>query len=922
MAKKILKKKKPAEIVELEKFYEVTLFEQKSDFIDDTHFRSLSYSVNAKGNVISLSIARANIKDLAPMSILKDLIYLNLTGNLIEDISPLFPQKDLKYVYIGGNKISDLYPLTSSNKLLKLAIFENQIDKISLLKSFRLLEELYCQSMNIVDLKFIVEMKDLRILSATNNNIRDLSPLLFLDNLTRVSLEHNNVDDITFLKKMQFEGVIELRNNLIKDIPKSIAEKFSWLKEAFQPWTNLKKEKTKIVLSENPLEFPPASVIELGPEITKNYYETTEQYGYAPLSEGRIIVIGDGSSGKSSIIEKILYNTFEKGRTQTNGIKIEHLHLQHPEDKRDLTFHIWDFGGQEIQHAVHKFFFTEGCLYILVLDNRKEEEPEYWLQQIESLGGKAPVLVVFNKQDENAAETADRKFLKDKYPNIVGFHNTSCETGFGVEDLKRKLEVEVVKLRTVDEQFPNNWLAIKKAIEERTSGSQHYLTYEVYQEICKQNSAEKEETQKLLLKYFNTIGAVTWFGNDTHLKFLHVLNPAWITQGVYKILTAKKTANLFGQINISDFKELLQPVNKEDYSYDEKHYGYILSMMKKFDLCDAPDDKHLLIPSAFGKVPKVEYADFKGENVRTYIMQFKDYMPLALIHRYITKKLPQALDNNYWYTGIVIKDSKSNSVAMIHADKEAKRIYVRIKDGNPLGVWEHFRREFADVTKSYAKISYDELVAVDEVIENNVNYEDLINYLKAKKRIYFHPKLRKDFNVGYLIGMFQTTDETIEKIKKGEIIIDEREYEQTKKIPPVVLNIINNISPVINAQINAQIEININIEIVNNLSLQIKDDANYLIDEIEESNKTSHDALKKIIAFAEAAKTARNSDDLKGGGWGRKLKSAIIALSGAGESLKNIHEGGDALASMFHGVKELALQFNLSDIVDLVTKLF
>ena len=46
--------------------------------------------------------------------------------------------------------------------------------------------------------------------------------------------------------------------------------------------------------------------------------------------------------------------------------------------------------------------YKQGCLYVLVLDNRKEEEPEYWLQQIESLGGKAPVLVVFNKQDENA----------------------------------------------------------------------------------------------------------------------------------------------------------------------------------------------------------------------------------------------------------------------------------------------------------------------------------------------------------------------------------------------------------------------------------------------------------------------------------------------------------------------------------------
>lgn len=915
MAKKVSKREdKPVEIIELEKQFGVILLEIK--YNSTRELPNLSYSLNTEGKVNSLSIKAAKIRDVTPINILKNLEYISLTGNLIEDISPLFPQQHLKFLYIGGNRIANILPLKHCDKLLKLAIWENPVKDISLTGRINSLKELYCQRMGITNLDFISEMKNLERLFASGNKIHDISPLFSLNKLVQVFLDENQIVDVTLLEKKEFKAYLDFSKNRIKDITKSIAEKFNWLSGALHPRVIVPTINEKLTLSENPLEFPPVSVIELGKEITKNYYETAEQYGHAPLSEGRIIVIGDGSSGKSSIIEKILYNTFTKGREQTNGIKIEHLHLQHPEDNRDLTFHIWDFGGQEIQHAVHKFFFTEGCLYILVLDNRKEEEPEYWLQQIESLGGKAPVLVVFNKQDENAAETADRKFLKEKYPNIVGFHDTSCQTGYGIDDFKRKLESEVVKLRTIDEQFPKNWLAIKKAIEERTSGSQHYLTYEVYQEICKQYSADKIETQKLLLKYFNTIGTVTWFGNDTHLKFLHVLNPAWITQGVYKILTAKKTANLFGQINISDFKELLQPINKEDYTYDEKHYGYILNMMEKFDLCDAPDHIHLLIPSAFGKVPKVEYANFKGESVRTYILQFKNYMPLALIHRYITKKLPHALDNNYWYTGIVIKDSKSDSIAMIHADKEAKRIYLRIKDGNPLGVWEHFRREFSEVTKSYAKIQYDELVAVDEFIENNVNYADLVSHIQAKKKYYFHPKLRKDFNVGYLMGMFQTPEETVDKIKKGEITIQENEYEKTEKIPIDLSNIIFNISPIVNLQINTQI--NINIEVVNSLSNTIKDDANYLFDELKESNKILSDALQKIIDFADSAKIARSSDDMQGKGWARKLKNGIQALSNAGEQFKNIEDGGEALKSMFHGLKELAQQFNLKEVAELI----
>ncbi len=86
--------------------------------------------------------------------------------------------------------------------------------------------------------------------------------------------------------------------------------------------------------------------------------------------------------------------------------------------------------------------------------------------------------------------------------------------------------------------------------------------------------------KKLLLRYFTTIGSVTWFG-DTYLNYLHVLSPAWITQGVYKIITSDMTIERAGMINIADFKQLLKPLNESDYQYDQAHYGYILSMMKK-----------------------------------------------------------------------------------------------------------------------------------------------------------------------------------------------------------------------------------------------------------------------------------------------------------------------------------------------------
>jgi internalin A len=892
MSKKNIKK--PEEILKLEKEFNIILScIVVKRFRNNFYLDESSFSINENGIVNGLSLFDSNIEDTAIINEFKELQYLNLTSNRIKEIK-FSNLKKLKYLFIGGNEIENIEQIVNFKLLKVLAVWGFSKINTEPIKQLINLEELYFQSSLIDDISFVKNLKKLK----------------------SISLGRNKIVDISELETINPNILVNLDGNLITDIPHSIAKKYNFLENSLS-YVQGGVESNQISLLNNPLQFPPNSVIELGKKNVENYYLASKKFGYAPLSEGRIIVVGDGSAGKSSLIERVLYNTFEGGKTQTNGVNIDNWKLQH-NDGRELFFHIWDFGGQEIQHAVHRFFFTEGCLYILVLDNRKEEDPEYWLRQIESLGGSAPVLVVFNKQDENQIEITDKKFLKEKYPNIIDFYNTSCSTGEGISEFSTKLKSQVMTLNTVDEKFPNNWFKIKKSIEACTTG-QHYLNYDYYNEICNENNATDVEIQKLLLKYFTTIGAVTWFG-DTYLNFLHVLSPAWITQGVYKIITSKKTANLFGQINIQDFKELLEPISQSDYSYEEQHYGYILSMMKKFDLCYSPDDKILLLPSAFGKTPKMEYNDFNGDNVRTYILQFKDYMPLSILHRFMAKKLQDAYESNFWFSGIVISDRKSNSLAMIHADKEAKRIYIRIKGESKLGVWEHIRREFEDITRD-TYLTYSELISLEDSHDYTVEYQDLVNHIRANKSQYFHSKLQRDFNVGYLIGLFENRDETIEKFKKGELRVEQHGGRPEKNIP-LVINILNQNSPQINTQVNTQINIDIDLTLVNNLSSEIKGEANYLLEKLDKNHQDIILVLNDIVKFTDDAKVAQNTNQIKEKGWGRKLKNAINILSSAGEKIKNIEDGRESLNSLITGLKNLSKHVNLEDLNKLIHSIF
>ena len=65
---------------------------------------------------------------------------------------------------------------------------------------------------------------------------------------------------------------------------------------------------------------------------------------------------------------------------------------------------VWDFGGQQIYHATHQFFLTRSSLYVLLDDTRKDHKSandegfKYWLEAIELLSDRSPVLIFQNEK--------------------------------------------------------------------------------------------------------------------------------------------------------------------------------------------------------------------------------------------------------------------------------------------------------------------------------------------------------------------------------------------------------------------------------------------------------------------------------------------------------------------------------------------
>ena len=153
----------------------------------------------------------------------------------------------------------------------------------------------------------------------------------------------------------------------------------------------------------------------------------------------KIVLLGGSLSGKTSISEKIVNDTFSKTIDSTNGASYSSKSYYYLNKKIKLD--IWDTGGQLRFRALTKFFYKDAkiCLLVFDLTNLNSlEDVEYYYQNI-LLNNEQFHLVILigNKCDDIINRVIlknDIEELKKKY-NIPYFE-ISCLNGKNIKELE------------------------------------------------------------------------------------------------------------------------------------------------------------------------------------------------------------------------------------------------------------------------------------------------------------------------------------------------------------------------------------------------------------------------------------------------------------------------------------------------------
>ena len=430
------------------------------------------------------------------------------------------------------------------------------------------------------------------------------------------------------------------------------------------------------------------------------------------LKRVRAIFIGHGEVGKTSLIRALHgEDVIEGEEAMTQGVATTDSRYKIDEQAGvfnrvqdfaddDLTVHFWDFGGQVMAHATHQFFLRSKCLYVIVLAGRAErnpnEEAEYWLEHVRAFGDSAPVLLVGNKADVMPVNL-DLRTLTGKYPNIAGFYPISCTQAKGAGAAKFHVFrddflVQLIALGEQAERFSEAEFKVLKAVESKAN-KDDFLSEAGFDEICATNGIAMEgpSGRDRLLDIFDKLGIVMHFAG---LPFLtdYVLNPRWLTYGVYTIMYSAKARAAFGRIDEKSLVSIFNEVNLTIPSGRELRFpadkcGLIANVMTEFKIAyrfnTGQNTGKLVIPALLP--PEQPDHDFQPEDALAFRFDFGGFLPRHLLPALIVEYFQDIAKINsreiVWQNGVLLRPrpGSHDAEALVIADYRARTIDFLVK---------------------------------------------------------------------------------------------------------------------------------------------------------------------------------------------------------------------------------------------------
>jgi len=556
---------------------------------------------------------------------------------------------NLTMLFLNGNQLTALPPeISHLTKLEALDLSGNQLTmlppEISQLVNLRSLA-LIGNQLTIVPPE-ISHLTNLQALDLSGNQLTMLAPEIgYITDLQTLILSGNQLTalppEIGRLVNLQ---ELDISHNQLTTLPSEFAVLLT---------------KTLINLELNPLREPFARLIGRGADALAAYLRSLEDA--IPNYEGKVLLVGEGNVGKTSLIAALCGAPFIEGRPTTHGIEIQPLTMLDSGRGVDMTVRAWDFGGQEVYRITHQFFFSQRALYLVVWNSREgqeQNEVEGWLRRIRlRVGSEARALVVATHCDESRPEL-DFPYLAQMFPELlVGQCEVDNRTGFGIPELRKRIFSEAVGLPQMGQLISRRWMAARDEIMVRAE-TDPQIPYGEFASICQRHDINDEEAVTLA-ELMHDLGYIVYYGDDEGLRDFVVLNPEWLTKAISYVLEDVPTRQSGGVLDHARLLEIWRH-RQDGFAYPARYHPYFLRLMEKFDVSYRLEDDEYrslvaqLVPYGRPDLPW-DFRTPPAAGIRQLALVCRLREPVPGLVAWMTVRHHRASTGKHWRNGVFLR---------------------------------------------------------------------------------------------------------------------------------------------------------------------------------------------------------------------------------------------------------------------------
>ncbi|KAF2671983.1 ras-domain-containing protein [Microthyrium microscopicum] len=161
-----------------------------------------------------------------------------------------------------------------------------------------------------------------------------------------------------------------------------------------------------------------------------------------PLKKFKLVFLGEQSVGKTSLITRFMYDTFDNTYQATIGIDFlsKTMYL----DDRTVRLQLWDTAGQERFRSLIPSYIRDSSVAVVVYDvtNAKTfEQTRKWVDDVRGERGNDVIIVlVGNKTDlADKRQVTEEAGQEEAKKNNLMFIETSAKVGHNVKLLFKRI---------------------------------------------------------------------------------------------------------------------------------------------------------------------------------------------------------------------------------------------------------------------------------------------------------------------------------------------------------------------------------------------------------------------------------------------------------------------------------------------------